>query len=260
MGQRVRTRLPGRLREILGEASDEDVLILSAGLAFYALVSVVPLTILVLWLTSLVAGDERVTRLAEAVAGVAPRNLGAERALVRVAELGNSLGIASILTGLWPATAYGAGLRRAFHRLSPGRRARKLEGLRGRGLLVLVLLPLLVLGSLAGAVAVTQGLGPVVGAILGLIGAFAVAWICMALIYRVFPPERLTWRQIAGAATWVAIGVAVLSVAFGLAIALGADFERHYAISGLAGIVLVAVWLFGLNLLLLLGYRGARAT
>jgi uncharacterized BrkB/YihY/UPF0761 family membrane protein len=57
MGQRVRARLPGRLREVLGEASDEDVLILSAGLAFYALVSVVPLTILVLWLTSLAAGD-----------------------------------------------------------------------------------------------------------------------------------------------------------------------------------------------------------
>ena len=43
---------------------------------------------------------------------VAPKNLDVGGFVQRVADLGTSIGIASLITALWPATSYGAGLRR----------------------------------------------------------------------------------------------------------------------------------------------------
>jgi hypothetical protein len=145
---------------------------------------------------------------------LSPENIGADQALERVATLGSKLGIASILTALWPATAYGSGLERAFDRLGP-KADRSLEGLRGRGMFLLVILPTFILGSLVGSFLGTVALGT------------------------------------SGVARIVGYVVALLFVA------LGANFEAHYATSGLAGLVLLAVWLFLSNALILTGYRVA---
>lgn len=40
-----------------------------------------------------------------------------------------------------------------------------------------------------------------------------------------------------------------------LYVSLGANFEEHYATSGLAAMVLLAVWLFLSNVLMLASYR-----
>jgi hypothetical protein len=55
-----------------------------------------------------------------------------------------------------------------------------------------------------------------------------------------------------------AAGVSVLTLAFAVILGTGADFKEHYAISGVAGLVLLAVWLFLANALLLVGFRAAR--
>jgi hypothetical protein len=47
----------------------------------------------------------------------------------------------------------------------------------------------------------------------------------------------------------------VVSLVFSLYLALGADWEERFAMSGVAGIVMLAVWLLLVNALLLLGYR-----
>ena len=73
----------------------------------------VSLNILVLWLVGVVLGDDRVRQLATEIGRVAPKNLGADRIVERVAQLGSRLGVVAIITGLWPATAYGSGLERA---------------------------------------------------------------------------------------------------------------------------------------------------
>ena len=99
---------------MLERARTDDVLLFSAGLAFYALVSIAPLVILTLWLVSLVLGEERIRQLAQAVREIAPARMGADTALLRVAELGTTIGVWAIVTGMWPATAYGSGLVRAF--------------------------------------------------------------------------------------------------------------------------------------------------
>jgi membrane protein len=260
---RIERRLPAPLRALVERARRDDIMLLAAGLAFYALVSVAPLVILVMWVTSLVLGDQRVQEVARALGRVAPSELGADKALLRVADLGTRVGVVAILAGLWPATSYGAGLSRAFERLDP-KRDEEMKGLRGRALALLVLLPVFVLGSLVASYAGSQALGQstvgrIIGVAVALVAGFVAAGAGIVLIFWIFPPRRLPWRAIARASIVTATGTSVLSLAFTLFISLGTNFEEHYATSGLAGVVLLAVWLFLANLLLLVGYRFAVA-
>jgi membrane protein len=257
--ERIRGRFPPNLRK--ATEAGNDVFVYSAGLAFYGLISAVPTTVVVLWVISLIAGDDRVHQMARTLSEVLPDNLGADQALLRVGSLGSGLGVPALVASLWPASAYGAGLRRAFDRLSPKRSRAKLEGLRGRGLVLVALLPVLTVGTLAGALAATtvfaEGFLRVLGWVLAVALAFVGAGVSVAVIYRVFPPEKLPWRRIVRGTLFTAAGIAVLSLAFALLVGLGADFQQHYGVSGFAAIVLLGVWLFLANAILLVGYRVA---
>jgi uncharacterized BrkB/YihY/UPF0761 family membrane protein len=147
------------LRHIFERHRDQDLAFFAAGLAFYALVSVAPVVIVVLWVTSALLGDERTQSLAHELERVAPQSLGADRALTEVAKLGSHLGLVSIVAAVWPASSYGAGLVRAFDRLSSGR-GRRLKGLKGRALALLALLPAFIVGGLVSSYAGTALLGP----------------------------------------------------------------------------------------------------
>src|SRR2546421_11513809 len=149
---RVERKLPRPVRRIFERSRDQDILLFASGLAFYALVSVVPLAIFVIWVISLIVGDQRIHQLATELKRVAPKSLDVGGFVQRVANLGTSIGVISLVTALWPASSYGAGLRRAFDRLGP-KNPKELKGLKGRGLALLVLLPVFVLGSLLGSYA-----------------------------------------------------------------------------------------------------------
>ncbi len=84
----VEERLPRSMAAVVRRLRSEDVFLLSAGLSFYALVSVVPFAVLVLWLVSLVTGKARVHEVADQLARHLPANLGVENALQSVADLG----------------------------------------------------------------------------------------------------------------------------------------------------------------------------
>jgi YihY family inner membrane protein len=256
-------RLPGPLGGIIRRAREDDVLLVSAGLGFYALVTIPPIVILALWVAGLVAGEDNVDRLAQQIGRLGPEGLGIDRAVHQVSEQGTSLGLFAVAVALWPASAYGSGLVRAFERLAVGRRSRDRTPLLGRLLMLTVVMPLFVLGSIlaafAGAAVLDDGaLGRFLGLALGLIAGFVGASLAVALIYRIFPPERLTWRQIARGTVVAAVGIAVLSSGLVLFVNLGANFRDHYVSSGLAAVVLTAVWLFLSNALLLVGYKSAQ--
>jgi membrane protein len=258
---RIRRRMPTWLQQAARSGTAFEIFPFASGLAFYALVSLIPLTILTVWLASLVMPEAEIRELSRQVARVTPSDVGAGRAVLRIAELGTTLGLVSVVGVLWPATAYGAGLKRAFIHLSIVERERR-PGLRGRGLVLIVLLPLFVIGSLAAAMAVTgvfeDGALRVVGWVVAVPAAFLSAWVALVVIYRMFPPDVLSWGRIMRGAAFSATGIAILSVIFALFMNV-ADFRDQYAISAVAAIVLVAVWLFWANVLVLIGYRVARA-
>ena len=255
----IRDHLPRPVARVVERIAGEDLLLFAASLAFYALVSLVPVVIVTMWVASLVLGDDRVQAFADALAKAAPERIGIDDAVRQVATAGTTLGLVAIVAGLWPATSYGAGLVRAFDRLSP-RPGRKLKGLRGRGLVLIVLLPLFVLGGLLGSYAGSTLLGEsfvarLLGVIVGLVTGFLGACVGLALIYRIFPPDPLGWRDVLKATAIAAAGISVVSLVLSLYAALATNFEEHYASSGMALIVLIGVWLFLSNVMLLAGYR-----
>jgi membrane protein len=259
LADRIQDLLPPPIRGLVERAREDDILMLAAGLAFYATVSLVPLVLLVLSIVSMILGDQRVKELADVIGRTAPKNLGADQFVRHFATAAARTSIVALLTGLWPATSYGAGLVRAFDDLSPTK-DRKAQGLRGRGLVLIVLIPVFVLGALVGSYVASRalgssGIGIVAGMVLALVAGFLGAAAGLLLIYWIFPPVRLGWRGILTATAVTAGATAVLSLIFTLYLTLGANFEEHYATSGLGVFILAAVWLFLANVMLLVGYR-----
>lgn len=256
---KVQNVLPERAERVVAGARDEDVLLYAGSLAFYALVSVAPLVIATMWVTSLFMADQEVKEAARTLGEVAPKSLGADKALERVAELGTSVGIAAFAGALWPASAYGAGLTRAFDAVSKSRKRRDLKGLKGRGLALVVILPLFVLGGLGGsylgASVLDSGILRIVGYFLALVGGFGGVALAATAIYLIFPPETPSLGAAARGGAIAAIGISLLSLIFTIYLGVGADFQKHYATSGIAGIVLLGVWLYASNALLLACYK-----
>ena len=251
-----------RARHAIDGARADDVFLHAAALAFYALISVAPLVVVALWVTALVVGAGQVHDVADHLARLAPAALGADRALQRVANLSTTLGLAAVVAALWPATAYGAGLVRVLDRIAGERDGRGLRG-RGAGLLLVCLVPVLVLGSLlagyAGAAALGESRTDVAaGLCLGLVLSFAATVAAVAAIYKIFPRTPPTWRETLRGALVAAASVAVLSVGYVAYLRLGANFEQRYASDALASVVLLGVWLYAVNIALLVGYRVAR--
>ena len=260
----VQDRLPRPVAAMVRRLRTEDLFLLAAALAFYALVSVVPFSILVLWVISLVTGDSRVKEVADRLADLLPANLGVDGALQRVADLGARLGVGALAALVWPATAYGSGLRRAFARLSR-RRHEEARGLRGRTLAfgLLGVVPALALAALVAAYLGSRALGDgpvarVLGSVLALVLGFVVGALAVALIYRLFAPRRLPAKATARGAAAASAGIAVMSLAYVIFLNFGVDFEQRYAASGLAAVVLLALWLFLANALILVGFQIAE--
>lgn len=258
---RLQERLPKSVGTFIGRLRQEDVLLPASGLAFYALVSFAPLLIVSVWVVGLLAGDSRVQQLSQQVKEAAPQGLGLGSLVQQVANQGTSLGVGAAVAALWPATAYGSALARGFERLDGGG-GEELRGLRGRGLAILVILPMFVLGILGaaffGTTLLRDGItASILGPVLALVFGFAAAFLGSAVIYWIFPLRRLPWGRLARAAALAATLIAVLSLLFVLYLNLGADFEESYASSTIAGMVLLGVWLFLSNAVLLAVHAGA---
>jgi membrane protein len=242
-------------------ARGDDVFLYSAALAFYGLVSVAPLVVVALWVTSLLVSDSQVHHVAEELARLAPTSLGVDRALEQVAHLGATLGLTALVAALWPATAYGSALVRVLDRVAGDRAVNSLRS-RGTALLLVGLVPVLMLGSLvasyAGAAALgDKGLGQAMGLVLALVTGFTATVATVATVYKVFPRTPLGWRATVRGALLAAGIISVLSVGYVAYLRLGTNFEQRYASTALAAVVLLGVWLFAANIALVVGFRSA---
>lgn len=251
-----------RARHAVRAAQADDMFLYAAALAFYGLISLAPLVVVALWVTSLLVGPTQVHHVADDLARLAPPALGVDGALERVADLGTTVGLVAVAAAVWPATAYGAALVRVLDRVAGAREA---SGLRGRGaaLLLVCLVPVLVLGSLVASYAGAAALGDTgvevaVGLAFALALSFAATVATVAAIYRVFPRTPPDWRAMLSGAVVAAAIISALSAAYVAYLRLGVDFEQRYASDALAAVVLLGLWLFAANSALLLGYRAAR--
>lgn len=254
-------RLPEPVAGLIDDLRGLDVFLYSAGLAFYALISIAPTVIVAMWVAGAALGDQRVQELGAELKRLAPSDLGIDDALRRVATQGTALGLPAVVTAIWPATAYGSGLTRAFDSLT--RRDHRMPGIRGRVVAMLVLLPVVTVGTLVAvflgtSVFGTEGWSRLFGWAVGLLAGSAALFVGTALMLWIIPPARPSPRGIAVGSAATAVGSSVLAVVILAVLSAGSNFKEHYATSALAGIVLIGLWLYLSNALLLASYRAAQ--
>jgi membrane protein len=241
-----------------------DLALHAAAVTFYGGIAVVPVALLTIWLTGLVAGEQRVRRLTGHMVEALPDAIGADRALAALIDAGLALTPAFALASLLPATLYGEGLRRAFVSLrDPGE---SLVGWRGRILLLplLAAAPALVLSLLAAMPLatnlVTRGGWIGVG---GIVLSFLTTWLVLSpvlvWVYRAVAPGNTEWLATVVVGSFTAANIsgflhgALLFCA--LPLDLGVPFGGFTAIGGT---VAVGLWLYLLHVIVLAGYAATR--
>ncbi|NJP31786.1 YhjD/YihY/BrkB family envelope integrity protein [Micromonospora thermarum] len=244
-----------------------DLSLHAAAITFYGAIAVVPVALLAIWLTALVAGAGRVRRLTSYAVRTLPDEIGAPRAVAALVEAGVGLTPWLALASLLPASLYGEGLRRAFVSVADSHVDESLVGWRGR----LLLLPLLapapaLLLSILLALPTTTGLvreGGWVGA-LGVVLSFLATWLVLTpvlmWVFRVVGPASPDWLSTLAVGSFTAANLSGFLHGFvlfaSLPIDLGVPFGGFDAVG--AGVA-VLLWLYLFHVIVLAGYSATLA-
>ncbi|MGK5678703.1 YhjD/YihY/BrkB family envelope integrity protein [Actinoplanes sp. URMC 104] len=260
--RRVRRMVAVPFRPLRGR----DLALHAAAVTFYGGIAVVPIALLAVWITGLIAGADRVRRLTGRTIEALPDQIGAPHALAALIEAGLHLTPLFALASLLPATLYGEGLRRAFVSLrDPG--GEPLVGWRGR----LLWLPLLAAApaltlALFLALPSTADLWERGGwySVLGVVLSFLAAWLVLTpvliWVYRYVAPGRPRWLSTVLVGSFTAANLSgflhgfVLFCSFPLD--LGAPFGGFDEIGGM---VAVGLWLYLFHVIVLAGYAATRS-
>ncbi|MER7456129.1 YhjD/YihY/BrkB family envelope integrity protein [Micromonospora sp. NPDC126480] len=261
--QRVKRIARAAFRPVRGR----DLSLHAAAITFYGAIAVVPVALLAVWLTSLVAGADRVRRLTSYAVQTLPGEIGAPHAVAALVEAGVNLTPVLALASLLPASLYGEGLRRAFVSVAYARHGESLVGWRGR----LLLLPLLapapaLLLSILLALPTTTGLvrrGGWLGA-LGVVLSFLAVWLVLTpvlvWVFRVVGPASPDWLSTLAVGSFTAANLSGFLHGFvlfaSLPIDLGVPFGGFTEIG--AGVA-VLLWLYLFHVIVLAGYSATLA-
>ncbi|MEI4272629.1 YihY/virulence factor BrkB family protein [Klenkia sp. LSe6-5] len=259
-GRRWRTavgRLPGPVVTFGRWLTSPEFSTVSAALAFYSLISLPPMVLIAFWVAGLVVDDATLQGLGDQVSGRTPDQLPVGAVLRGLIDVASRVGPVAVLSAVWPATAYGAALARAFSQVTPQTKE-KIRGLRGRllALAVIAVLPVAVFSGLAALFVVPRLLGSgwqltvllALGVLVLLVGI-------ISLLYWLFQVRDTRWDDVVLGAL-VAAGLVGLSTGVYLGyLTWFADFTERYGASSLATLVLLAFWLLIGNAVLLVGYR-----
>ncbi|MXR40945.1 YihY/virulence factor BrkB family protein [Halobaculum sp. WSA2] len=255
------------LRSVLLRAREEWIGFLAAAVAYYALVSIVPLTALVALVVATVAGDA-VAEWVLAAFGDTLSTAGREaiRRVLTTATARSQATVLGLVVLLWGGSRLFRGLDRAF-----GRIYRTDDGVdtvghaRDTVLALIGVLSMVVavatVGAIAFAVAAELGelrsladLSAAVGGMTdGAVGVVArVVLLCVLLfpVYYVLPNVSVTVREAVPGTVLAAVGWTALFAGFDLYVSLASGS----ALSGvLGGVVVVVTLLYAASFLLLVG-------
>jgi membrane protein len=246
------------------EVKQDQVPLLSAGVAFYTLLALFPAAIAIVSIYGLVADPDTVRDQIEKLTEMlspSTADLVGEQIKQVTGAAGGALGLATvlgILTALWSASSGMKALITGVNLAYDETESRKFFKL--RGLAILLTLGAMVLLVLAGATIVgyppiADDLPTVVRWIVGILrflvlGGLLIAG--LAALYR-FAPDRdqpkwtwVSWGSVIATVLWVlaSIGFAIYANAFG-------NYNKTYG--ALAGIIILMFWLFLTSFVVLVG-------
>jgi membrane protein len=242
-----------------------DVALHAAAVTFYGGIAVVPVALLAIWITGLIAGAGQVRRLTGYTIGALPDAIGAPRALEVLIDAGLELTPMLALASILPATLYGEGLRRAFVSLNdPGE---SLVGWRGR-LLWLPLMaaaPALLLALLLALPATSRlwlrgGWYAVGGVILSFLAAWLVLTPVVIWVYRYLAPGRPEWLATLVVGSFTAANLSGFLHGFVLFCSLPLDLGLPFGgFTEIGAVVAVGLWLYLFHVIVLAGYAATRS-
>jgi YihY family inner membrane protein len=237
-------------RSLFAVIRDEQLTFLAAAIAYYAFVSVIPLLLVTLAVSSAVAGEAIATQVLNLVGEFLTPQAASLIEVALVSDTGRggatAVGLAVLL---WSALRVFRGLDIAFSRV---------YGVEAPlGLLEQVRDALLVLGAMAVGLGATVLLGTVLplsdipfAEFLGPFGLVATLSVVFLPVYYVFPDSKIDlWDAVPGA-VFAGGGWTVLSLGFSIYATRAASFQLY----GILGAVLVVLtWFYFGGLLVLLG-------
>lgn len=257
--------MAGLARRVWAAAQKDNLGLLAAGVAFYAMLAIFPIIIALVTIYGLVADPSHVAGQLEPVAKVLPgeaANLLTDQLSAVAGASGGSLTLGlviSLLAALWAASGGVSALItgiNAIHDQEEERGFVKLKalslGLTFGGLLVAIAAMLLVAAFPAVVTRLHWGAAGRVGAeVLRWLVLAALIGVALSVFYWVGPSHRSRWRWLsAGAVTALIIWV-LGSMAFSFYVSNFGSYNKTYGT--LAAVVILMLWLYLSAYIILLG-------
>lgn len=237
------------VRRVVELSRDEDVTFKAAGIAFYAITSLIPLFVIALAvLSAFGAAGVLVSAIRSSVSGSVADVVDTAIQETRGHGVAGGLGV---LFTLWSALKIFRGLSTAFEELYPETVDQSLLDRIAKSLVVFVLV-LLAVGVLAVAGAALGSLPVPIPypLVVGNVVAVLVLVVGLLPLYYVLPPETMTLRRALPGAVLAAVGWVLLQVGFSYYVRNAAAFAAY---GFLGAVVLFITVLYVAAILLLLG-------
>jgi len=240
------------IRSLVDLARDRNLTYLAAAIAYYAFVSIIPLTLLALAIASLVGGET----LAQSVADRFGDQLSSSGKDVLTSMLTDTNGqatasIVGAVTLSWSALKLFRGLDQAFDELYVDNvETTLLEQVKNALVVTLgISLAILLLVIVSLALSLLQLEIPFINAIgtVVLMGMLAVAFIP---IYYVLPPVEVSLKEVLPGALVAGVGWVLLQFVFRL---YAANASRYAAYGIIGAVLLFVTWLYFASIVILLG-------
>lgn len=236
-------------RTFATEARERDVPLLAAAVAYYAFVSLIPLTLLAVVVGSVIAGDQ-IARFVQQATSELLTASGQEilgTALEADAGRGGAT-VAGFVVLLWGTLRLFRSVDRAFSLIYGSSAGSLLKQLRDAVAVLIAIavgmMALVVVGTAIARLPVPRVQGA------SLVGLWVTLLVAFLPLYVMFPDVGVGFREAVPGAIFAATGFTALGTAFGLYTTVAGS----YALYGVLGAVLLFVtWLYFASLAVLLG-------
>ena len=238
------------IRSFVATARDRDITFLAASFSYYAFVSLIPILILAVALSSLL-GRSLVDPILSQIRTISPPLAGLVRNALTNSSGRLTAGVVSFLTLVWSAFKVFRGLANAFERVyDAAADVGIVEELKDAVVvLALVVVAAVVMAGVAALARLFAGIIPFPN-LVTFLGGFVGLFLVFLPIYYVMPPLSVTLRHVVPGAAFAAVGWAVLHAFFVYYVANAAKYSAYGV---LGGILLFVTFLYLFGILLLAG-------
>lgn len=240
------------IRGVIALGREQNLTVLAAGIAYYAFVSIIPLVLLAVVVTSFVGGGAVITDMTSALDRYL--SLAGQRSITQMLSDTTGRGPASVVGLLalgWSALKLFRGLDLAFDELYPvGEDSTPLERILDAIIVFLSIVTgvIVVVGGAFALLRLRLEI-PYVN-LLGAVVLIVVLVLAFLPIYYVLPPVDVSLREVLPGATIAAVGWVLLQFGF----RFYAAHAGEYAAYGIIGSALLFVtWLYFASIIVLLG-------